>query len=89
MPKPNPACTVIYDGIDDGLFDFSNESCVSLWLLYQYADQSNMMGKACQRLFMTSVKYIGSIGILLCPLAMRVFALFSTLGKFIKPGPSR
>lgn len=44
-PNQNPSCTVVYDGIDDGLFHFSNESCVSLWLLYQYADQFQNDGK--------------------------------------------
>ena len=45
-PNHNPACTVVYDGIDDDLFHFSNKSRVSLWLLYQYADQFQNDGKS-------------------------------------------
>lgn len=39
------ACTVAYDGFEDGLFHYSNSTCVSLRLLYGYADQLVINGQ--------------------------------------------
>jgi len=40
----NPAC-IVYDGTEDGLFRFSDHSCMALRILYSYADQYTQDGK--------------------------------------------
>ena len=40
--------TFVYDGTEHGLFHFSDDSCVFVWLLYQYADQFCKDGKILQ-----------------------------------------
>ncbi|KAL3156304.1 hypothetical protein ABBQ32_012572 [Trebouxia sp. C0010 RCD-2024] len=41
----NPDCTVAYDGFEDGLFHYSNATCVSLRLLHGYANQLVLNGQ--------------------------------------------
>ena len=41
----NPACTIVYDGTEDGLFHFSDHSCMALRILSSYADQFTQDGK--------------------------------------------
>ena len=41
----NPDCVITYDGTEDGLFHYSDVSCVSLVFLYACAEQFNHDGK--------------------------------------------
>ncbi len=43
-PNQQAACTLVYDGQQDGIFPFSRQSCVALRLLYRYIDQLVTLG---------------------------------------------